>query len=66
LVSFADCDAYVVISLPDNVSAEALRIVGMASGGFKSVRKIPLLTVDQEMEAAAKAGAFRNGAANKV
>ena len=58
--SFAACDAYVVISLPDNISAEALQIAGMAGGGFKSVRTIPLLTVDQQMEAAAKAGAFRN------
>ena len=64
--SFGDCDAYVVISLPDNVSAEALQIAGLAGAGFKSLKTIPLLTVDQEIEAAAKAGALRNSAAYKA
>ncbi len=63
--SFGDCDAYAVVSLPDNVSPEALQIAGLAGAGFKSLKTTPLLTVDQVMEAAAKAGALRSGAAYK-
>ena len=63
--SFGGCDAYVVISFPDNVTAEALQIAGLAGGGFKNVKTIPLLSVDQEMAAAAKAGALRNTGAYK-
>jgi uncharacterized protein with GYD domain len=64
--SFGDSDCYVVISFPDNVTAETLQIVGLAGGGFKSVRAIPLLTVEQEMAAAAKAGELRKSAAYKA
>jgi uncharacterized protein with GYD domain len=64
--SFGDCDAYAVVSLPDNVSAEALQIAGLAGAGFKSLKTTPLLTVDQVMEAAGKAGSLRNGSAYKT
>ena len=64
--SFGDRDAYVVIRLPDNISAEALQIAGLAGAGFKDLKTIPLLTVDQEIEAAAKAGVLRNSAAYKA
>ncbi len=64
--SFGDCDAYAVVTLPDNVSAEALQIAGLAGAGFKSLKTTPLLTVDQVMEAAGKAGALRNSSAYKT
>jgi uncharacterized protein with GYD domain len=64
--SFGDCDAYVVVSLPDNVSAEAVQIAGLAGAGFKSLKTTPLLTVDQLMEAAGKARALRNDPAYKT
>lgn len=64
--SFGASDCYVVISFPDNVSAEALQILGLAGGGFKSVKAITLLTVEQEMMAAASAGAMRKSAEYKA
>lgn len=64
--SFGDRDAYVIVSLPGNVSAEALQIAGLAGAGFRSLKTIPLLTVSQAMEASAKAAALRNSAAYKA
>lgn len=64
--SFGENDAYVVVRLPDNVSAETVQIAGYAGAGFKSLKTIPLLTVEQEMQAAAKAGELRSSAAYRA
>jgi len=61
--SLGGYDAIVILELPDNVSAEALQIAGVAGGGFKVLRTIPLLTVIEAMQAMEKAGALRSGAA---
>lgn len=63
--SFGDYDVYVVVSLPDNTSAEALQIAGYAGGGFKVLRTTPLLSVAEAMTAMQKAGALRSGAEYK-
>ena len=64
--SFGDCDAYVVVSLPDNVSAQALQIAGLAGAGFKSLKTTPLLSIDQVTEAAGKAKNLRDSSAYKT
>ena len=64
--SFGEQDCYVVVSLPSNVSAQALQIAGLAGAGFKSLKTTPLLTVDQMMEAAGKAKNLRDSSAYKT
>jgi uncharacterized protein with GYD domain len=61
--SFGDRDAFVIVQLPDNVSAEALQIAGVAGGGFKVLQTIPLLTVSEAIRAMRKARELRSGAA---
>lgn len=61
--SFGEYDAFVVVDLPDNVSAEALQIAGAAGNGFKVLKTTPLLTATEAMEAMKKAGELRSGAA---
>lgn len=60
--SFGEYDAFVVVDLPDNVSAEALQIAGAAGGGFKVLKTTPLLSVSEAMDAMARAGRIRSGA----
>ena len=57
--SFGDFDAVVVVELPDDISAEALQIAGLAGGGFSSLKTTSLLTTEQAQEAMRKAGALR-------
>jgi uncharacterized protein with GYD domain len=61
--SLGEHDAIVILELPDNISAEALQIAGVAGGGFKVLRTIPLLTVSEAVQAMQKAGALRSGTA---
>ncbi len=59
MVSFGEYDAYVIVTLPDSVTAEALQIAGNAGGGFKVLRTTPLLSVAEAMTAMEKAGTIR-------
>lgn len=61
--SFGEYDAFVVVDLPDNVSAQALQIAGAAGNGFKVLKTTPLLTIAEAMEAMKKAGELRSSAA---
>ena len=60
--SIGDVDAFVVVELPDNVSAAAVQIAGLAGGGFKSLKTTPLLSTEAAMEAMKKAGELRSSA----
>jgi uncharacterized protein with GYD domain len=50
--AFGDSDAYVVVDMPDNVSAAAVGLIVSAAGGV-TTRTVVLLTAE-EMDAAAK------------
>ena len=60
--SIGDVDAVVVVELPDNVSAAAVQIAGLAGGGFKSLKTTPLLSTEAAMQAMKKAGELRSSA----
>lgn len=57
--SFGDFDAFVIVELPDNISAAAVQFAGLAGGGFKSLKTTPLLSVPAAMAAMKKAGELR-------
>jgi len=50
--SNAEQDFYIIVNLPDHVSATAITLAGNASGTF-SIRAVPLLT-PEEMDASVK------------
>ncbi len=49
-------DAYVIVDMPDNVSAAALGMTVSASGALKSYSTTALMTAEEGMEAMKKAG----------
>jgi uncharacterized protein with GYD domain len=53
--AFGDHDAYVVVSVPDNVTAATLSLAVGAGGGAR-LSMVPLLTPAEVDEAAAKVG----------
>ena len=57
--SVGDFDAFVIVELPDNISAAAVQFAGLAGGGFKSLKTTPLLSVEAAMAAMKKAGELR-------
>ena len=57
--SVDDFDAFVIVELPDNISAAAVQFAGLAGGGFKSLKTTPLLSVQDAMAAMKKAGELR-------
>lgn len=52
--AFGDYDGYVVLELPDNVSAAAV-LADIAASGAARVSTTPLLTVEETLEALARA-----------
>jgi uncharacterized protein with GYD domain len=56
--AFGDTDAYVVVDLPDNVTATAISLVVNAAGGAQ-VTTVPLLTPEEADEAAKKSVEYR-------
>lgn len=64
--SFGDYDAVVVVELPNDTSAEALQIAGLAGGGFKTLKTTSLLTTAQAQEAMKKAGELRGSSPYKA
>jgi uncharacterized protein with GYD domain len=55
-MSFGDYDVVALLQLPDHVSAAALSIAVSAGGAVKAVKTTPLMSVEEGMEAMAKAG----------
>jgi len=49
-------DAIVIVEFPNNVTAAAAAMLIGATGAFTHVETTPLLTMDEAMEAMAKAG----------
>ena len=60
--SFGDFDVFVIVELPDNVSAAALQYAGLAGAGFKFLKTTPVLSTEAAMEAMKKAGELRSSA----
>ena len=56
--AFGEADAYIVIDVPDNVSAAAAALITRASGGVAS-RMVVLLAPDEIDAATKKQGNFR-------
>jgi uncharacterized protein with GYD domain len=54
--SFGDYDGVVINEAPDDVTAAAVVLAAVSPGHVKTVKTVPLLTVDQAMEAMRKAG----------
>jgi uncharacterized protein with GYD domain len=54
-MAFGDCDAVVVVQMPDNVSAAAASLAATAGGATKSLKTTVLLSVDEGMQAMRKA-----------
>lgn len=57
-LSFGEYDAIVVYEVPDSVSAAALAMRLSSGGALKSLKTIPLLTIDEGVEAMRKAGSL--------
>jgi uncharacterized protein with GYD domain len=55
--AFGDYDFVLIAELPDNVSAAALAIAGVAGGAVKSVKTTPLMDAAEGLEAVRKAAA---------
>lgn len=54
--AMGDYDLVGIISMPDNISAVALAMAASAGGACKAFKSTPLLTLNEGMEAMAKAG----------
>lgn len=53
--AFGEDDVYVLVEVPDNVSAAALALAVTASGAFKSFSTTVLMTAEEALEAMHKA-----------
>jgi uncharacterized protein with GYD domain len=56
--SFGDQDGYALVRLPDNVSAAAAALAVTATGSFRLLETTVLLSVDEMIEAMARASEF--------
>jgi uncharacterized protein with GYD domain len=54
---FGEYDVVVITDMPDNISAAAFAIAAAAGGAIKGLKTTPLMTVEEGMSAAQKAGA---------
>ena len=55
--AFGECDAVVIVQMPDNVSAAAASLAATAGGAVKSLKTTALMSVEESMQAMRKAGA---------
>ena len=53
--TFGENDAIVIVDLPDNATAAALAMAASASGAMKSIRTVPLMSMDDGVRAMHKA-----------
>ena len=56
-MAFGDCDAVVIVQLPDNVCAAAASLAATAGGAVKSLKTTALMSIDESMQAMKKASA---------
>ncbi len=54
--AFGEYDLVVTTEFPDNVSASAFSISALAGGAIKAAKTIPLMSVEEGIEAITKAG----------
>lgn len=52
--AFGDADIVCIVDCPDNVSAAALSLCFSSGGAIKSIKTIPLMTIEEGMEAMRK------------
>lgn len=54
--AFGEFDIMAIIDFPDNVKAAAWAIAGAAGGAMKSLKTVPLISIEEGVEAMRKAG----------
>ena len=54
--AFGEFDIMVIIDFPDNGKAAAWAIAGAAGGALKSLKTVPLMSIEEGVEAMRKAG----------
>jgi len=54
--SFGEYDGLLITEAPDDVTASAVILAAISPGHVKSIKTMPLLTVEQTMDALRKAG----------
>lgn len=55
-LSFGDYDVVLIAEMPDQVSAAAIAMAAAAGGSLKAVKTTPLLSTEEGLAAAKKAG----------
>jgi len=53
--AFGEYDVVGIMEMPDNVSAAALSLAASAGGAMKAIKTIPLMTIEEGIEAMRKA-----------
>jgi uncharacterized protein with GYD domain len=53
--AFGEYDVVGIMEMPDNVSAAALSLAAAAGGAVKAIKTIPLMTIEEGIEAMRKA-----------
>lgn len=53
--AFGDYDVVGIMEMPDNVSAAAFSLAASAGGAVKAIKTIPLMTIEEGIEAMRKA-----------
>jgi uncharacterized protein with GYD domain len=53
--AFGEYDVVGIMEMPDNVSAAAFSLAASAGGALKAIKTIPLLTIEEGIEAMRKA-----------
>jgi uncharacterized protein with GYD domain len=53
--AFGEYDVVGIMEMPDNVSAAALSLAASAGGAVKAIKTIPLMTIEEGIEAMRKA-----------
>jgi uncharacterized protein with GYD domain len=54
--AFGDYDGFLIFEAPDDVTAAGVVLAAVSPGHVKAVKTVPLLTVEQTLEALRKAG----------
>ena len=55
-LAFGEYDLVILVQMPDNISMAALSLAASAGGALSTLKTVPLLTIDEGLEALAKAG----------
>ncbi len=57
-LAFGEYDLVILVQMPNNISMAALSLAASAGGALSALKTVPLLTIDEGLEALAKAGSL--------